>query len=280
MKLKLFHFLILLVIIGVIQIPFYKEKTNSKFLELPQGNLAYKEYGSGENILVLIHGSPGDKDDFSLLAPAIKNYKIYALDMYGFGVSEKSVKNYGIDVQADAISNFIDAINKTKISILGYSWGGSVAITFAYKYPEKTDKLILLSSSGVQEGEYTGNYIFEKSRMYFSYPFVVYYPGVFGGSIGWRRGFIRSFIDTDMRKIEQELQNINAQTLILHGKNDLIVEPWVAEKTRSLIDDSTIVFYDGGHGQLHTNVSFISSQINNFLASSKSKGKLALVVEG
>ncbi|PIN89270.1 hypothetical protein COU60_03880 [Candidatus Pacearchaeota archaeon CG10_big_fil_rev_8_21_14_0_10_34_76] len=266
-------------IFGALQITFYSPEINSQSVLLSQGFISYNEYGSGDKNLILIHGGPGSKNDFTLLAPEIKNYKIYSLDMYGFGESEKSVSNYGISSQADVVKEFMDAKNIQKSSILGFSWGGGVAIEFAYKYPESTEKIILLSSMGIQEGEPTGSYLGEKARTIFAYPFVVYYPGAFAGNMHWRKGFIRGFLDSDQRKIRNELKYISSPVLILHGNNDNIVLPWVAEEHHSLISESVLVFYEGSHAKIFSNVTDISKEINLFLANSdQEEGKVKLTV--
>ena len=257
---------LILILIGIIQIPFYKTHLpNSSYVKLSNGIIAYKEYNSPGKTLIAIHGSPGTKNDFKLLAPQIKDYKVYALDMYGFGESEKNVENYGVESQANVINEFMEKLNITNASILGYSWGGGVAAEFAFKYPEKVDKLNLLVSMGIQEGEPTGNHFIEKTRSLISYPFVTYYPGSFAGGIGWRKGFMRSFLDTDLRKSREKFSKINVKTLILHGKDDKVVLPWVAEVHHKLIKNSKLEFFKGGHGELFRNSDEITSKINEFL---------------
>ncbi len=268
------------IIVGIIQVLLYNPIPDSNFVELSQGSLAYAEFGEGENTLILIHGSPGSSEDFSLLAPEIKNRKVYALDMYGFGESEKFVDNYGISAQADYLKEFMDTKNISSASILGFSWGGGVAIEFAYKYPKYTDNLILLSSMGIQEGEPTGSYFLEQLRAKTAYLFVVFYPGAFAGNAYWRDGFMMSFIDSDQRPIREHMKNIISPTLILHGDGDTIVEPWVAEEHHSLLKNSILVYYEGSHGEIFSNVTEVAEIIDYYLKTrDKDIGKVLLEVE-
>lgn len=215
--------------------------------------------------MILIHGSPGSKNDFKLLQPRIEGHTVYALDMYGFGESEKYVKKYGIENQARVVSEFMQAKNITQATILGYSWGGGVALEFAALFPEKTTKLILLDGMGLQEGEATGSYFGEHARYLISYPFVVFYPGALAGDEGWRHGFMRSFMDSDQRVLREKMNQISAPTLILHGSEDTVIEPWVAEEHARLIKNSKIVWFHGGHGTIFSNVTEIAPAVQEFL---------------
>lgn len=256
------------IVYGAIQIPLYNPPTPENYVDLYQGKLAYIKYSSAnsDKTLILIHGSPGSKEeDFEKLAPQIKDYNVYALDMYGFGDSDNFVNDYSAEAQSKAIAEFMNSKGIQRASILGYSWGGLVAIKFALNYPEKTENLILLDASGIQEGEPTHNYLIEKTRSLIAYPFVVIYPGAFAGSIGWRYGFIRSFIDTDQRPIREELTKIKSRTLILHGDKDTVVLPEVAQEHNLLLQNSELLFFKGGHGTIFFDPSEIANKINYFL---------------
>ena len=295
---KLILIISILITIGIVQALIYQEPIpKSNYIGLEQGIIAYDEYNSNitDKALIMIHGSVGLKDDFKLLGPEIKNHRAYALDMYGFGESEMQVKDYGISAQADVIKEFMDKKEIQKASILGYSWGGGVAIEFAHKYPERTENMILLASMGIQEGEATKTYLGEHLRYSLSYPFAVYYPTALIVipfsliQIGMheqvpiiseaeRHGFMRSFMDTDQRPIRQHLQEINTETLILHGDKDTIIEPWVAEEHAKLLKNSKLVFYNGTHLNIFQNVTDISPAINQFI-NRQAQAKISIIIE-
>ena len=132
---------------------------------------------------------------------------------------------------------------------------------------------------GIQEGEFIKNHYLEKTYAIIAYPFVVYYPGVFVGDINWRSGFMKSFIDTDLREIREKLPKISTETLVLHGSKDKNIEPWVAEEHSKLLPNSELVFYNGTHVTIFSNTTEMSSIINYFLLRGKSKAKLKLIVE-
>lgn len=275
---KILYLITFLVVIGIIQTLVMETMLpEGEYLNLTAGPIAYSEYGQGPPV-IMIHGSPGGKEDFKLLAPKLQGYKIYVLDMYGFGESEKHVDNYGIAQQARVVKEFMDSRNIEKATILGYSWGGGVTIEFAHQFPERTEKIILLSGMGIQEGEPTGSYWIEHARYLISYPFVAWYPssiltlpalsyesGKFITNEDTRIGFMRSFIDSDQRQIRKEMQEIKIPALILHGKNDTDIEPWVAEEHSKLMENSRLVWFDGGHGKIFSDVSQMTPAIQEFL---------------
>ena len=238
-------------------------------------SMVYAAYGADQNAetIIVLHGSPGDKNDLSVLGAALADsYRVYALDLPCFGEQGLNSDDCGIDGAADAVATFMDEQSIEKAHVLGYSWGGGVAQTFAARYPEKTQTLTLLASMGLPEGEITGSYRTERIRTFAAYPFVVYYPGVFGKGISWREGFMRSYLETDLRTTRASLAHIEAPTLVLHGTRDTIVEPWVAEAHAQLIQKSELVWFTGNHHTVYSNVTEISAAIHAFIEQHTTKG--------
>ena len=74
---------------------------------------------------------------------------VYAIDMVGSGFSGKPDVDYEIPVYVEHVKNFMAAMGLKKASIVGVSLGAWVAVRFAVTYPHLTDKLTLLSPSGL-----------------------------------------------------------------------------------------------------------------------------------
>lgn len=275
----------LIIFIGLVQALIQHTDDPASFVELSQGKIAYDKYGNGSKAIIMVHGSPGTSEkDFSLLGPNItSDYTVYALNMYGFAGSKTYVKDYSISAGADVVREFMDTKNISQAVILGYSWGGGVAIESAYRYPSRIKGIILLGGMGIQEGEITGTYWGEKIRSYVALPFVLFYPGAFDGSFESRYGFMRSFIDSDQRPLRQMLNEIDQPALVLQGQNDFIIAPWVGEEHARLIENSALVYYEGDHHTVYSNVSEIAPPINEFLDyldTSQAHAKINLFVEG
>ncbi|MCA9478678.1 MAG: alpha/beta hydrolase, partial [Nanoarchaeota archaeon] len=142
---------IILILLGLLQSISYHPPLPNQYVDTEYGRIAYKTYGEGEKILIAIHGSPGSKNDFDRLGPLLTNYTVYALDMPGFGESTKRAKDYGFSQASEVLLSFMDIQGIDKAEILGYSWGGGVASTFASTHPERTTQLIMLAGVGVPE---------------------------------------------------------------------------------------------------------------------------------
>lgn len=116
--------------------------------------LRYIEQGQGQP-LILLHGNGESCDYFEhQIARFSKNYRVIALDTRGHGKSPRGEKPFTIKQFAEDLHDFMDEKNIEKAILLGFSDGGNIALTFALKYPERVEKLILnganLFPSGVK----------------------------------------------------------------------------------------------------------------------------------
>jgi pimeloyl-ACP methyl ester carboxylesterase len=119
-----------------------------RFLDVDGVRLHYVERGSGEP-LVLLHGNGSMIDDFEssgLIDLAAKNYRVIAFDRPGFGHSDRP-RNvvWTPDAQAELIRHALERLNVSNATVLGHSWGASVAVAMALKYPDLVRGLVLAS---------------------------------------------------------------------------------------------------------------------------------------
>jgi 2-hydroxymuconate-semialdehyde hydrolase len=125
-----------------------------KFIEVRGVNTHYHEDGQGEKVL-LIHGSgPGVSAwaNWRLVFPILsKQFHLYAPDVVGFGYTDRPEGiQYSIDVWSDHMIDFIETVVKEKVSVIGNSFGGAIALHLAKKRPDLVNKLILMGSMGTQ----------------------------------------------------------------------------------------------------------------------------------
>ncbi|WP_067725286.1 alpha/beta fold hydrolase [Oceanobacillus damuensis] len=105
---------------------------------------------NGKPPLVLIHGFVSSTYTFNQLIPMLeKHFSIIALDLPGFGKSEKSTSFvYTYENYAKLVAECIDYFNLEDVCIIGHSMGGQIALYTARIIPEKVKRLVLLNSSG------------------------------------------------------------------------------------------------------------------------------------
>jgi len=123
-----------------------------RLIEVDGVELHYTEMGQGPAVL-LIHGLNGSTFSFRHLAPLLSaGFRVVALDLMGFGYSERPPHaDYSLAAQARLVSGFLDALGIEKAAVLGHSLGGAVAMHLAVMFPERVEKLVLVSSASDSE---------------------------------------------------------------------------------------------------------------------------------
>lgn len=116
--------------------------------------LHYIEQGQGKT-LILLHGNGENCDYFEHQIPYFaRDYRVIAIDTRGHGQSPRGEKPFTIVQFAEDLHDFMDEKAIGKAILLGFSDGGNIALTFALKYPERVDKMIVdganLFPSGVK----------------------------------------------------------------------------------------------------------------------------------
>jgi abhydrolase domain-containing protein 6 len=109
----------------------------------------YLEGGQGPT-LVLVHGFTGSKENWLLAAPFLREFRILAPDLPGWGASERLADaDYGIRAQAARLKAFLDALDVEDAVLVGHSMGGHIAGVLASEHPERLRALVLMNSAGV-----------------------------------------------------------------------------------------------------------------------------------
>lgn len=118
---------------------------DSQFIQIKGQNIHFIKKGEGRP-LVLIHGFGGSTYTWRSLIPALSlHYAVYALDLPGFGLSDKpSEGRYTMPGQADLVLSFIDALQIPAPALIGHSMGGIVASYAAIKAPQKIKDILLI----------------------------------------------------------------------------------------------------------------------------------------
>ena len=128
------------------------------FVKTSNGQLYYQTMGQGDAVIV-IHGGPGMDQGYLLpgMAALAKKHHVVFYDQLGCGRSTATV----IDESHITINSFVEdietlrqALKFEKVTIVGHSWGGMLAMYYAVKYPKNIKKLVLMNtvtSAGMEE---------------------------------------------------------------------------------------------------------------------------------
>lgn len=104
---------------------------------------------------ICLHGLNGSRllfsDLLSIVEHHYRNLPFLALDLYGHGLSSCPSKTYNLDLFVAQIERLLTHVGipvSKKINILGFSLGGAVAVGFSKKFPDRIEKLVLISPAG------------------------------------------------------------------------------------------------------------------------------------
>ena len=122
---------------------------------LPQ-RIHYHEQGEGEAVIFL-HGAGGGASGYSNFKGnypefAEAGFRSIVPDLIGYGLSSKpDLEQYDLDLFIAGVKGLVDGLGLEKITLLGNSLGGAVALGYALAYPDDVARLILMAPGGVED---------------------------------------------------------------------------------------------------------------------------------
>ena len=120
-----------------------------QYLTLHGHRRAFVKVGQGP-VLLLLHGLGCDHTTWEPVIDALaKRYTVIAPDLLGHGQSAKPRADYSVGGYANAMRDLITVLGIDKVTVVGHSFGGGIAMQFAYQFPERTERLILVASGGL-----------------------------------------------------------------------------------------------------------------------------------
>jgi pimeloyl-ACP methyl ester carboxylesterase len=112
--------------------------------------VSYRTEGEGEEVVVLIHGITSSAETWGDVIPALaERFTVIAPDLLGHGQSAKPRGDYSLGAYASGVRDLVAALGHDRATVVGHSLGGGVAMQLAYQFPERTDRLALVSSGGL-----------------------------------------------------------------------------------------------------------------------------------
>ena len=110
---------------------------------------SYRCAGRGP-LLVLLHGIAGTSATWDGVIPWLaERCTVIAPDLLGHGESSKPEGDYSLGAYANGVRDLLEALGYDRGTIVGNSLGGGVAMQYAYQFPERCERLILVSSGGL-----------------------------------------------------------------------------------------------------------------------------------
>jgi pimeloyl-ACP methyl ester carboxylesterase len=275
--------------------------STSELLKTPDGDIEYAVQGEGTPVLVL-HGAGGGFD-FGLWTGKVflgNTYKIISVSRYGY-LRSPIPGNASIKNQAALYNVLLNHLNITKVIVVGASAGGPSAIQFANDYPEKCSELILVSAVSMAEPQGSEEPVYIKiihviqQSDYAYWVFTRFGQSTILDLMGIPKDVYTNFTP-EQKQFAQEMldvmhpmtlrykgtindaemlladtisvDNLTAPTLIIHARDDALVNYTHALNSHDRIKQSKLVLFDtGGHAML-SQVDHARENIGLFLTTS------------
>lgn len=252
----------------------------------------YHDVGTGEPIL-LLHGSgPGVSAwaNWRLTIQSLQDhYRLIAPDLAGFGYSQfPENKQFSRENWLKQIVDFLDALGLKKVTVIGNSFGGSMALALAIHYPERVNKLILMGSVGVPFELTAGldavwGYTPSFENMQAIMKIFAYNQNLVGDELVQMRYIASTKEDTRaayesmfpaprqrwveaMSHPEADIRSIRHPTLMVHGRDDKVIPLSTSLTMLNWIEDSQLHIYGQcGHWTQIEHAKSFTQLVANFL---------------
>jgi pimeloyl-ACP methyl ester carboxylesterase len=239
--------------------------------------------GEGPPIL-LIHGITSSSRTWKRVMPRLaENHTVIAPDLLGHGRSAKPQGDYSLGAYASGIRDLLVALEVPRATVVGHSLGGGIAMQFAYQFPERVGRMVLVDSGGIGQevnpilraaalpgAEFVLPFMFSptlhdgalKVRGFLSKIGLQPNADVEGVSEGFaslteadaRRAFlntVRSVIDINGQRVSAEDRLYLAgdvPSMIIWGDGDRIIPVEHAHRAKEMLPGSRLeIFDDAGH---------------------------------
>ena len=268
-------------------------------LPLPDGQQVYVvDQGTGAP-LVFIHGLPGIATDFAPLTNRLRtHFRCIAYDRAGYGLSAPLEKGrpIGIDPNVDDLEDIMDCMRIGKATLVGWSYGGHIALAAAQRMPDRVSRVVLLGSAGPAFRfppsliDYlifrtpVGKFILRILLLMGPNAFRTQFNDAYGGAAPqetlyafWNAlrqpGALAQWIQegAHWNPKDPPLTNMHQPCLIIHGDQDTRVPIDVARDLASRLEGATLVELVGaGHWPFATHTDLVEKHVRLFFDATES----------
>ena len=237
------------------------------FKKIKDIKVNYKQYGKGEDI-VLLHGWGQNIEMMNPLGNYLKqNHKITIVDLPGFGLSSEPPFAYSVFDYVELLHELFEELEIKKPILIGHSFGGRLSIIYASKYDTK--KVVLFGSPCVRH-EY-------KSRKQSFFKMIkklkIFNPILnilkkHMGSVDYRNASNRMrevLVKTVNQDLSECAKKITCPCLLIWGDKDTAVSVNEAKELDELLQDSSLIILPGTHYCYLENLQQVVDIINKFI---------------
>jgi triacylglycerol lipase len=224
----------------------------------------YYDCGTGSP-LVLIHGIGSDADEWAFcLQPLSAAHRVLALDLLGFGRSDKPMIEYSVEGFVEVVERFLHILGIERASFVGSSLGGWIAAAFALHLPQNVDKLVLIDAAGLfadvselpvdlrvstrRHLRDVFQRVFYDKRLASDELVELAYRQHLERGDGYSIDNVLRNLQTGRERLDDRLADLKTPTLIIWGEQDAMIPAATARSFHRLIDGSRLeIIPECGH---------------------------------
>lgn len=243
------------------------EPAKATYAQVEGARVRYLDVGQGPPV-VLLHGFASSLENWALVIPMLaKTHRVIALDLKGFGWTDRPNADYSPQAQAALVKALLDERGVGPAAIVAHSWGSSVALAFALAYPDRVTKLALYDA-WVYESQLPSMFQLSRAKGLGEALFALFYseraderitlgfydpelvtqqlvddvelafarPGTKAAALATVRGM-------EFSKVEGAYSTITAPTLLLWGREDVVTPPSIGERLVRQLPNARLVVY-------------------------------------
>lgn len=184
-------------------------------------DLYYEVYGKGEPLL-LLHGWTQSSTFWDPYIPVYAQYfSVYAIDLRGHGRSSPLSDGFSIQKTADDVLALLDLLQMQQVRAIGLSFGGLALLELAHSHPDRITSMILIGAAPQYDGaeQSSGSISLEDLPASFR----EHLQTIHRHGDGQIRALFNPDLNYRISLSNEDLQNIDSQTLIVQGDRDEIV---------------------------------------------------------
>ncbi len=130
-----------------------EKSPQDRYVKVGDINTRFWSAGEKGSAIILVHGLGGFIENWiSNIGPLSKDHRVYAMDLLGFGRTDKAPLTPDLNDLVVFIHDFMKTQGIASASLVGNSLGGGLVLQFALKYPEEVEKLVLVDNAGMGRG--------------------------------------------------------------------------------------------------------------------------------
>lgn len=274
-----------------------KPKPSGSFAQVGKLRIHYLEHPGSGTPVVLLHGLPGTAEDYDAVTPLLAGHRTIAIDRPGFGYSSGGY--VPLQRQLTSIDALLRRLGVVRPILVGHSYGGTIALGFAERYPGEVSGLVLVdaAAAGLHIGTFEqvqarfvqllqlpvirqiANATFAQLLSTVSVNRVdgeAFHPQAVAPAhrrrtlaINMTHGNLESFAGEQLAangviaQVDKRLAVITAPTIVIQGERDELVKPLYGRRLAAALPGARLRMVSGGHMAPYTHPGEVAAAVQS-----------------